>query len=76
MEPQDVSGLVKTFNQTRQMMKAMSGLNMMGRMKALTQLGNMNMFGGKMPRIRGKSRSPKARISSKRKRQLRKKRSR
>lgn len=53
----DVSGLVKTFNQTRQMMKAMSGLGMMGRMKAMKQLGNMDMFGGKMPGLKIKQRS-------------------
>jgi len=53
----DVSGLVKTFNQTRQMMKAMSGMGMMGRMKAMKQLGNMDMFGGKMPGLKIKQRS-------------------
>ena len=42
-EPSDVSGLVKTFNQTRHMMKAIGGMGIMGRMKALKQLGNMDL---------------------------------
>jgi len=41
-----VSGLVKTFGQTRQMMKAMSGMGVMGRMKAMTQLGSGMASGG------------------------------
>ncbi|MBI9016520.1 MAG: signal recognition particle protein [Phycisphaerae bacterium] len=41
-QPHDVSGLVKTFKQTREMMKAMSSMSMMGRMKAMTQLGKMD----------------------------------
>lgn len=56
-DPTDVSGLVKTFNQTRQMMKAMSGMGMGGRMKALSQLGNMDMLGGKVPKMKLKMRS-------------------
>lgn len=63
----DVSGLVKTFNQTRQMMKAMSGLGMMGRMKAMKQLGNMDMFGGKMPGLKIKQRSKRKRGDRKKK---------
>jgi len=62
-----VSGLVKTFNQTRQMMKAMSGMGMMGRMKAMKQLGNMDMFGGKMPGLKIKQRSKRKKGDRKKK---------
>ncbi len=60
-ETTDVSGLVKTFNQTRQMMKAMSSMGAMGRMKALSQLGNMDMMGGKMKGLKVKMRSKRKR---------------
>ena len=60
-EPSDVSSLVKTFNQSRQMMKAMSGMGPMGRMKAMKQLSNMDMFSGKMPSLKMKQRSKRKR---------------
>lgn len=66
-EPMDVSGLVKTFNQTRQMMKAFSGLGMMGRMKALKQMGNMDLMSGKMPGLKIKQRSQRKRVDRKKK---------
>lgn len=66
-EPMDVSGLVKTFNQTRQMMKAFSGLGMMGRMKALKQMGNMDLMSGKMPGLKIKQRSHRKRVDRKKK---------
>ncbi len=77
MQPHDVSGLVKTFDQTRQMMKAMSSMSMMGRMKALTQLGKMDMHGGNLPKmkIKGSTRQT-PQLSRKLKRQMRKKKSR
>lgn len=71
-QPHDVSGLVKTFDQTRDMMKAMSSMSAFGRMKALTQMGKMDMAGGQMPKFR----APTPRINSKLKRKLRKKKSR
>ncbi|MCK5269637.1 MAG: hypothetical protein KAJ46_02585, partial [Sedimentisphaerales bacterium] len=71
VEPSDVSGLVKTFNQTRQMMKAMSGMGMMGRMKAVKQLGSMDMFSGKMPQMRVKQRSKRKRVDRKKKKRRR-----
>ena len=65
-EPSDVSGLVKTFTQTRQMMKAMSGMGAMGRMKAMSQLGNnMDMFSGKMPGMKMKQRSKRKKVDRK-----------
>ena len=70
-DPSDVSGLVKTFNQTRQMMKAMSGMGMMGRMKMLTQMGNMDvlksMGGGKMGGLKIKQRSKRKRVDRRKK---------
>ncbi len=67
MEPSDVSGLVKTFNQSRQMMKAMSGMGTMGRMKALKSMGNMDMFSGKMPGLKVKQRSKRKRVDRRKK---------
>lgn len=66
-DPTDVSGLVKTFNQTRQMMKAFSGLGMMGRMKALKQMGSMDLMSGKMPGLKIKQRSKRKRVERKKK---------
>ena len=63
----DVSGLVKTFTQTRQMMKAMSGMGPMGRMKALSQLGKMDMLGGKVPQLKVKQRSKRKRVDRRKK---------
>lgn len=59
METTDVSGLVKTFNQSKQMMKAISGMGMRDRMKTMSQMGNMDlagMLGGK-GRLKTKQRS-------------------
>ncbi|MBN2377508.1 MAG: signal recognition particle protein [Sedimentisphaerales bacterium] len=67
MEPSDVSGLVKTFNQSRQMMKAMSGMGAMGRMKALKSMGNMDMFSGRMPGLKIKQRSKRKRVDRRKK---------
>ena len=66
-ENTDVSGLVKTFKQTQQMMKAMSGMGMLGRAKALKQIGNMDMFSGKMPGLKVKQRSKRKRVDRRKK---------
>jgi len=73
-DPSDVSGLVKTFNQTRQMLKSFSGMGMMGRMKALKQMGNMDIsaLGSKMSGLRMKQRSKRKKVE--RKKRSRKKR--
>ena len=62
-EAADVSGLVKTFKQARQMMKAFSGMGALGRMKALKQMGGMDLasMGGKMPGLKTKQRSKRKR---------------
>ena len=64
-DPTDVSGLVKTFNQTRQMMKAMSGMGIRDRMNAMKQMGNMDiasMAGGRMPGLKVKQRSKRKKV--------------
>ncbi len=70
--PQDVSGLVKTFKQSREMMKMMAGLGPLGKFKAMKQMMNPDnlaaMMGGKGPGMKVKQRS-------KRKKPPRKKRS-
>ena len=71
-DPSDVSSLVKTFNQSRQMMKAMSGMGPMGRMKAMKQLSNMDMFSGKMPGMKMKQRSKRKRGDRRKKNKRRK----
>ncbi|MCP4711976.1 MAG: signal recognition particle protein, partial [Planctomycetes bacterium] len=71
VQPSDVSGLVKTFNQTRQMMKAMSGMGMGGKMKAMKSLGNMDMFSGKMPGMKLKQRSKRKKVDRKKRKKNR-----
>ncbi len=45
-----VNGLIKTFEQSRQMMRAMSGLGPRGKLQAMSQMGNMlEQGGGRMP---------------------------
>jgi len=70
-EPQDVSGLVKSFTQMRGMMKAMSGMGMVDRMRMGKQLAQMGMFGGKMPKIKGGSTKTKPLHKQKRKKRKR-----
>ncbi len=50
-DPKDVSGLVKNFGLMRDMMKAMSGMSMLDRMRSATQFAKM-AAGGIMPRIK------------------------
>ena len=70
-DTQDVSGLVKTFKQTRQMMKTMSGMNMTGRMKAMKQMMQPEALSTMLD---GKGLGSKVRQRSKRKRVERRKR--
>jgi len=60
-----VSGLVKTFNQTRQLMKMMSGMGIMGRLKALKQLGNMDLLGKGVPQVSVPQRSKRKKVERK-----------
>jgi len=70
-DPSDVSGLVKTFTQARQMMKAMSGMGMMGRLKALKGMGGSDMFSGQMPGLKIKQRSKRKKVERRKKKKRR-----
>ncbi len=72
-EPEDVSGLVKSFNQMRDAMRAMAGMNMMQRMRYSSQLSRMAMGGG-LPRIKvkGSTAARKRQLSKKDRRKRRK----
>ena len=72
-EPQDVSGLIKSFAQARDMMKAMADMSMMDRMKAGTKFAQMSMAGGKMPKLKGLSKASRRKLDRKEKRRRRKK---
>lgn len=70
-DPQDVSGLVKSFSQMRDAMKAMSGMSMLQRMKFSGQLSQM-AAGGQMPNLRTKTSAKKRIVHTKDKRKARK----
>jgi signal recognition particle subunit SRP54 len=72
-EPQDVSGLIKNFMQMREMMKAMSGMSMMDRMKFGTQFSKMAATGN-LPRLKTRKPTRVRRLSQKDKRKRRKRR--
>ncbi|HOA74576.1 MAG TPA: signal recognition particle protein [Phycisphaerae bacterium] len=71
----DVSGLIKSFTQVRDMMKVMSKMSLMDRMKSMGQFAKL-AAGGIMPRFKGGSTVKKRQISSKEKRKNRKRKSR
>ena len=72
-DPKDVSGLIKSFTQVRDMMKVMSNMSMMDRLRSAAQFAKM-AAGGIMPRLKGGSTmSQKRRETRKEKRQRRKK---
>jgi signal recognition particle subunit SRP54 len=54
-DPQDVSGLVKSFVQMRTMLKQISGMGMMDRMRLGTQMAQASVLTGKMPKLTVKS---------------------
>ena len=68
----DVSGLIKSFGQVRDMMKTMSGMSMLDRMRSVGQFAKM-AAGGIIPRIKGQGTVKKRRESRKDKRRRRKK---
>ena len=72
-EPQDVSGLVKTFSQMRDAMKAMAGMNMLQRMRYGTQLSKMAMDGG-LKKIKSSTKVTRRQVSKKDRRKQRKRR--
>ncbi|MGC9454794.1 MAG: signal recognition particle protein [Phycisphaerae bacterium] len=55
-QPQDVSGLVKSFNMASGMMKQMAGMGTKDRMRMAQQMGQMGMMGG-TPKFKVKKRS-------------------
>jgi signal recognition particle subunit SRP54 len=71
-DPKEVSGLIKSFGQARDMMKAMSSMSMMDRMRSVTQFTKM-AAGGMMPRFKGGSTVKKRRETRHDKRKRRKK---
>jgi len=70
-EPQDVSGLVKSFDMAANMMKQMAGMGMRQRMQFAKQVGQMGAS-GQMPMLKVKKRSKrltkKERVKRKRRR--------
>jgi signal recognition particle subunit SRP54 len=62
MQPQDVSGLVKSFNQAAGMMKQMAGRGTRDRMAFAKQMAAGGMMGGGMP---GKTKQRSKRLSNK-----------
>ncbi|MCB9865762.1 MAG: signal recognition particle protein [Phycisphaerales bacterium] len=73
-DPQDVSGLVKSFAQMRDLMKNMAGMNMLQRMKFSSQVSQMAAGGG-LPNLRAKrGTTTQRRVHTKDKRKARKKR--
>ena len=71
-DPKDVSGLIKSFGQVRDMMKVMSGMSMVDRMRSVGQFAKM-AAGGVMPRIKTGSTVKRRRETRKDKRKRRKK---
>lgn len=68
MEPHDVSGLVKSFNQAAGMMKQMAGMGVRERMGFAKQMAAGGMAGGAMP---GKVKQRSKRLSNKQRRNRR-----
>ncbi|MGA2265184.1 MAG: signal recognition particle protein [Phycisphaerae bacterium] len=69
-EPQDVSGLVKSFTMVAGMMKQMAGMGAKDRVQFAKQMGQVGMAGG-MPRFKVKQRSH--RLTKKERARLKKK---
>ena len=70
-EPQDVSGLVKSFDMAANMMKQMAGMGLRDRMQFAKQMGSMDLFGSG-PQLKIKQRSK--RLTKKQRQQRKKKR--
>ncbi len=72
-DPQDVSGMVKSFNMAAGMMQQMSGMGARDRMKMAQQMGQAGMMGG-TPKFKIKQRSKRLTKKQRDKRKKRKKR--
>jgi len=73
VEGQDVSGLVKSFQQMRDAMKAMAGMNMVQRLRFGTKLSQMAMTGG-VPKFKSSTTARQRQVSKKERRKARKRR--
>jgi signal recognition particle subunit SRP54 len=71
-QTEDVSGLIKNFNQMQGLMQQMAGMGAMQRMRFASQIGQMDMAGGGIPNLKKKKRSK--RLSKKEKAKRRRKR--
>ena len=65
---------VKSFDDMRGAMKAMAGMNFMQRMKFGSQLSQMGMSGGMMPKFKSTSTASRRQVSKKDRRKKRKRR--
>jgi signal recognition particle subunit SRP54 len=73
-DPKDVSGLVKSFSQMRDMMKMMAGMNPLQRMRAGAQFSKMAMSGGGLGKLKSTTTAKQRRPSKKDRRKGRKRR--
>lgn len=73
-EGQDVSGLVKSFGQMRDAMKMMAGMSFTQRLRFGTQLSQLGMSGGMMPKFKSKTSVTRRAVSKKDRRKKRKRR--
>lgn len=71
-DPKDVSSLIKSFTQVRDMMKVMSGMSMLDRMRSVGHIAKM-AASGIIPKIKAGSTFKKRRETQKEKRRRRKK---
>ncbi len=72
-QPQDVSGMIKSFNMASGMMKQMAGMGMRDRMRFAQQMGQVGMMGGN-PKFKVKQRSKRLTKKQRSKRKKKKKR--
>lgn len=73
-EPQDVSGMIKSFGMASNMMKQMAGMGMQDRMRFAKQMGEMGSMGMTPAKVKKRSKrlSKKQRAKRKRKKKGRK----
>ncbi|MBN1347282.1 MAG: signal recognition particle protein [Phycisphaerae bacterium] len=73
-DPQDVSGLIKSFSQARDVMKVMAGMSFTDRLRMGTQFAQMSALGGKMPKMKVKGGTAKKRHLNRKDKRKRRKR--
>jgi signal recognition particle subunit SRP54 len=73
-EPQDVSGLVKSFSQASTMMKQMAGMGMRERMGFAKQMAEGGMYGGLPTKVKQRSKRLTKKARDKRKKGRKRKR--